>query len=211
MVAPRCPSGSKLYGPPPPPRTLLFGAAASALRYNCFSRIMAALANRFLGLPVLNYFDDFGCPLPGSLCKGGLRIFSTFSQEAGALLEGRKSLAGRQASFLGLPRVLPGPGQWGDISDLTYGGQKTNLVRVDRCSLTDRVGSPRRVGVAYRAVVILSDLDFRPLRAGGDTSPIPEIVCPLRGHADGERQMEFHLADRCSSVRSTPGGPPKEL
>ena len=72
-VALRNPTDSRWYGFLP--RTLLFGAAAAVLRYNCFSRIIAALANCLFGLPVLNYFDDFGFPIPDSLSADGLGGF----------------------------------------------------------------------------------------------------------------------------------------
>ena len=42
------------------PRTLLFGAEAAVLRYNCFSRAVDLLPNLILGIPLLSYFDDFG-------------------------------------------------------------------------------------------------------------------------------------------------------
>ena len=35
------------------PRALLFGASAAVLRYNAFSRIVAILANKIFGLPIV--------------------------------------------------------------------------------------------------------------------------------------------------------------
>ena len=40
-------------------RTLDFGSVDAVLRYNFLSRIIAALTNRCLGIPMLCYFDDF--------------------------------------------------------------------------------------------------------------------------------------------------------
>ena len=40
------------------PRTLLFGAVAAVLHYNCFSLILAVSANLILGIPTVHYFDD---------------------------------------------------------------------------------------------------------------------------------------------------------
>ena len=42
------------------PRALLFGAVSAVIHYNCFARALAVLINHTLGIPVINYFDDFG-------------------------------------------------------------------------------------------------------------------------------------------------------
>ena len=52
-------------------RALLFGAPAAVLRYNAFSRIVAALANKIFGLLAVNYFDDIGRLMPSSIEKMG--------------------------------------------------------------------------------------------------------------------------------------------
>ena len=57
------------------PRTFLVGDVAAVLHYNAFSRIFAGIMCNFFGVHLINYFGDFGCPLPDSLVKMGLRIF----------------------------------------------------------------------------------------------------------------------------------------
>ena len=70
-----------------PPRTLLIGAVAALLRFNCYSQIIAALANLLLGLPVVNYFDaPFG---PQYRPMGSM--FSRIPQHTGQLGEGRQN------------------------------------------------------------------------------------------------------------------------
>ena len=76
IAALRCPEDSKRCGFLP--MTLLSGAAAEVLHYNCFSRIVAVIANNYFGLPAANYFDDFGFPLLGSISRPGLRAFRPF-------------------------------------------------------------------------------------------------------------------------------------
>ena len=49
MVAPRGPLSGAWFAFPP--RSLLFGAEAAVLHYNLFSRTMAVLTNRILGIP----------------------------------------------------------------------------------------------------------------------------------------------------------------
>ena len=49
------------------PKVLLFGAVSSVIHYNCFIRLLAVLMNRILGIPILNYFDDFGSLSPEPL------------------------------------------------------------------------------------------------------------------------------------------------
>ena len=41
------------------PKVFLFGAVSAVIHYNCFAGIFSVLANKILGLPVFNYFDDF--------------------------------------------------------------------------------------------------------------------------------------------------------
>ena len=107
IVALRSPMDRKWYGFVP--RTLLFGAVAAVLRYNCLSRIIDVLANLLLGLPVVNYFDDYGCPLRTSISARGLGVFSDFPNTLGNWLKGDKTDLGRQLVFLGLQGNFPGP------------------------------------------------------------------------------------------------------
>ena len=77
VVTLRRPTDGRWYGFSP--WTLLFGATAAVLRYNGFSRIVAVLANILFGLPLVNYFDDFGCILPASISDEGLSTFKRFA------------------------------------------------------------------------------------------------------------------------------------
>ena len=52
------------------PKVLLSGAVSAVLQYNCFSRSLAEVANRYFGIPLVNYYGDFGSPpLPPLLRK----------------------------------------------------------------------------------------------------------------------------------------------
>ena len=42
------------------PRSQLFGSAASVVRYNAFSRLLASLFARLFGAPPIGFFDDYG-------------------------------------------------------------------------------------------------------------------------------------------------------
>ena len=48
------------------------------MRYNCFSRIIAVVDNFFFGLPVVNYFDDYGFHLNTAISVKEPRVFSDF-------------------------------------------------------------------------------------------------------------------------------------
>ena len=39
---------------------LYFGAVSAAIHYNGFSRFLAVVVNRALGIQALSYFDDYG-------------------------------------------------------------------------------------------------------------------------------------------------------
>ena len=90
-------------------RALLFGAVAAVLRYNCFSRIIAVLFCRFFGIPMINYFDDFGAPIPSALGKRGLEVFSEFCRIIGVHLKADKTELGEGVTFLGLWGQFPSP------------------------------------------------------------------------------------------------------
>ena len=90
------------------PLTLLFGAAAAVMRYNCFSRIIAVISCSFFRLPALNYFDDLGCTLPDSISTPGQKVCPTFCWLVGFLLNGRKPKMGRHVVSLGLEGNIPG-------------------------------------------------------------------------------------------------------
>ena len=62
------------------PRALLFGAVAAVLHYNCFSRIIAILDNRLVGLPMVDYFDDMGCLILSQIPHAGLATFRKFGR-----------------------------------------------------------------------------------------------------------------------------------
>ena len=56
----------------------MYGPIAAVIRYIIFPRIVAGLACKFLGLPVVVYFDDFGALIPASLGPDAIGSFSRF-------------------------------------------------------------------------------------------------------------------------------------
>ena len=61
-----------------PPTALLFGATSAVLHYSCFSRLLAVLANRIFGIPLIGYFDDFVALAPANVGRLALRTFERF-------------------------------------------------------------------------------------------------------------------------------------
>ena len=90
-------------------RVLLFGAVSAVIHYNCFAMIFSVLANKISGLPVFNYFGDFGSLVPDMIRKAGLQVFLGFTAVLGALMKGDKSQADRALAFLGFWGEFPGP------------------------------------------------------------------------------------------------------
>ena len=58
---------------------LVFGATAALLRYNVFSRLIAALVNRLLGIPLICFFDDFAALAPRLLANKAMSGFPAFA------------------------------------------------------------------------------------------------------------------------------------
>ena len=102
----RCPTDGRRYGFLS--RTLLFGAAAAVLRYNCFSRILAVLANRIFGLPLMNYSGDVGCLITDFYSRPAVRVFTSFCRALGIKLKRKKTDVGRRITFLGMDGFFPG-------------------------------------------------------------------------------------------------------
>ena len=90
-----------------PPRALIFGEFSAVPHYNCFSRIITCLTNRILGIPLAEYFDDYGSMLPDSLSKPCLATFSIFCTKLAILLNMDKSLVDKALNFLGLFGEFP--------------------------------------------------------------------------------------------------------
>ena len=92
-----------------PPKSLLFGAVAAVLHYNCFSRMVAVLFNLTFGIPLIGYFDDFGALIPYELSKDALDTFVEFCTTLGIHLKTRKTEVGWRIIFLGLQGTFPCP------------------------------------------------------------------------------------------------------
>ena len=89
------------------PRALLFGSTASVLHYTCLSRIIASLACRLLGIPMVGYIDDFGALCRTELLTEAQIAFRSLCQAIGVCLKPDKADAGNQIVFLGLKGTFP--------------------------------------------------------------------------------------------------------
>ena len=74
VVALRNPEGESRYGFFS--RTTVFGVISVVLRYNVFSRIVAELASKILGIHLVCSSDDFGSLAHGPLGRGDLDILT---------------------------------------------------------------------------------------------------------------------------------------
>ena len=104
-IALRSPSDKRRYGFLI--RTMMFGAVAAVLHYNAFSRTLAELANFYLGIPLLSFFDDFGALTPSSLTLLALKTFTSFCSLLGIKLKSEKSDCGPRLTFLGIEGYFP--------------------------------------------------------------------------------------------------------
>ena len=91
------------------PRTLLFGAVAAVLHYNCFSRAVAKVFTRVTGAPLLSYFDDFGASVPLAVLDAAPAAFVRFCDMFGIALKPEKTDKGPSLTFLGILGPFPSP------------------------------------------------------------------------------------------------------
>ena len=87
----------------------MFGSIADVLRYNISPRIVAELACKFRGLPIVVYFEDFGALIPAPLGPQALATFVRFCALLGINLKVAKSQVGSRITFLGLAGFFPSP------------------------------------------------------------------------------------------------------
>ena len=91
------------------PRVLLFGPVSAVIHYNCFARALAVLINLALGIPALNYFEDFGSLVPDPLGTMALWMVANTSRTLGPRDENHRITRGHSYNLLRPARVLPGP------------------------------------------------------------------------------------------------------
>ena len=83
-------------------RALLFGSTANVIRYNIFARIITSVANKIFGIPIVSFFDDFGCLVMPELLGGALAAFRKFCQILNISTQEEKTESGPITPFLGL-------------------------------------------------------------------------------------------------------------
>ena len=69
------------------PRAQTFGSTAAVFNYNCWPRVIGTLACRFLTIPRVDYFDEFGTVTPRASAKAVLVASARFND---ALFAGLK-------------------------------------------------------------------------------------------------------------------------
>ena len=106
-------------------RTLLFGSTASVLHYNIFARIVTELCNKIFGIPLISFFDDFGCLMRPDLLREALRTFQRFCNALNVVLKTEKTEAGQRITFLGL---------LGDFPSFDNGGRLAVCLTAEKAS-----------------------------------------------------------------------------
>ena len=165
VVALRCPSDGRWYGFLS--RTLLFGAAAAVLRYNCFSLQVFVLADRISGLPIVNYFDDFGCLITDFPYRPAVRVFTSFCRTVGIKLKRKKTEVGRRIAFLGLEGWYVTVGRPGG-----HEGEKADRedFGIPRCGCD----SAQRIRIAHRPFVVFPNFHLRKIRPRPQAAALPQ-------------------------------------
>ena len=88
-------------------RTLLYGATASVLHYNVFSRLLAAISNRFFGIPIIAFYDDLDAPTIRDLSERAFSLVYEVCELLGVVLNWAKCAWGDPLPFLGLLGSFP--------------------------------------------------------------------------------------------------------
>ena len=113
IVALRLPMEGKWYGFVV--RTLIFGTAAAVLHYNVLARILRALVNRYIGIPLVGYFGDFAAITPSVIGRPSMNAFSRFARALVFELRDKKFDLYGDVVFLGLLGSFPSARNGGQL------------------------------------------------------------------------------------------------
>ena len=81
IIALRRPSDGEWFGCTS--RTLVFGAKAAVLHCNVFPRLITALVNHLLGIPLICCFGDFAALPPEIMENKAIQVFTAFFPPTG--------------------------------------------------------------------------------------------------------------------------------
>ena len=107
IIALRRPTEHRWYGFVT--RTLISGSLADVLHYNVLPRLLVVLVNRYLGIPMVGYFDDFAAIIRNVAGKEAMGVFARFFSLVGFFIR-RREIAGmpcRRFSRPPWPLTLP--------------------------------------------------------------------------------------------------------
>ena len=97
-------------------RKLICDPIADVLHYDVLPRILTALVNRYLGVPMAGYFDDFATVAPDALGRAAALAFGRFARAMGLELNYRKVDLGDEAVSMGLMGSFPSSANGGACS-----------------------------------------------------------------------------------------------
>ena len=185
VIALRCPVTGKWFGFVS--RTLMFGATAAVLHYNVFSRLITALVNRVLGIPLICFFDDFAALVPRLLSNKAMAVFSRFCEIMGITLKPGKSEVGAKITFIGLLGWFPSAENGCALHiSLSPGREKESLVVPPSGFYSQTLSNPPGVRKADRPIVLLPNIALREICPNATKAFVPEatqegIQCPSDG------------------------------
>ena len=139
IVALRHPMGGKWYGFVS--RTLISGSVAAVLRYNVISRILTALVNRYLFLPLVGNFDDFAAIIPAALGRPVMNAVARFARALCFGLRDGKFALDEEVAFLGLLGPFPSARNGGQLRISPPRGKAVEMVYLDCFLLEGRKNS----------------------------------------------------------------------
>ena len=146
------------------PSALLFGAASAVIRYNCFARSLSVITNRTLGIPVLNYFADFGASVPEPLGTMALLMVENTILTLGAPMKTIKSRFDTQLILLRPLRILPGPPEGPYTEHRTSSGEDREMVSDYQRSHRKRSDYIQTLRKTDWQTFLRPNLSFRPIR-----------------------------------------------
>ena len=175
---------------------MVFGVIAAVLQYNVSSRTLAEPSNRYLGIPLLSFFDDFGAPTPSCLTPLALQTCASFWAILGIQLKETKSACGPRLVFLGMEGFYPCK-QYSVELHATLPPEKER--KLAHLYQIDLAGKPHRrtpPGNPYRQTQLFENLPFWRICSHAASPPLQKALDPpLRGQSHATGSFRAQMVD----------------
>ena len=138
------------------------------MHYNLFSRLHVDLVNRYIGIPLVGYFDDFAATITSTIGQDAIDSFARFCPLVGFQLKEEKSEVEPSVVFRGHPGSSPCAADGGQLMISLGLAKRSEWSGGSDFSLMSGKADRSLISAAYATF-----LEIWPLADATDESEIP--------------------------------------